>query len=79
MATAEGTNEMEGPTMELGREEKSLNGLWAAEKWRETGADEVGFLELSRGGLARDMEESRREEEAMDKGGGGDCRERERG
>lgn len=32
VATAEGTNESEGRTMELGREEKSLNGLWAAEK-----------------------------------------------
>lgn len=65
VATAEGTKEMEGPTMELGREEKSLNGLWAVEKWSDTGGGGVGFLEFSREELARHMEETRREEEAM--------------
>lgn len=56
---------MEGPAAELGREEKSLNGLWAAEKWRNTGGDGVGFRQLSREGEGRGMEERRSEEEAM--------------
>lgn len=55
---------MEGATMELGREEKSRNGLWAALKWRNTGGDEVGFLQFSTEGLAWYMEETLKEEEA---------------